>query len=125
MKVLLVDDDADIRMVADVALRKVGGWEVTLAESGPDALQRLETLRPDVIILDMMMPGMDGLGTLKALRRRSELSHIPVIFMTAKVQSKHVDSFLEAGAVGCIAKPFDPLQLSLEVSRLLVQTPRP
>lgn len=119
MDILLVDDDPDIRMIAELALSRIGGFRVAVAESGVEALARLEREVPDLLMLDLMMPGIDGLGTLAALRRRPALATLPVIFMTARVQSENLDKFREAGATGCIQKPFDPLLLADEVKAIL------
>ena len=122
MKVLLVDDDPDIRMVAMIALKSVGQWDVMEADSGADALGKAEAYEPDLILLDMMLPGMDGMATLAALRRRPGLAHTPAIFMTAKVREADVARYLAAGATGVIQKPFDPMALPGEVQRILKAT---
>lgn len=118
MRLLLVDDDPDIRMIATVALSHGGQWEVTAAESGADALRKAGSIKPDVIVLDLMMPELDGLGTLAAMRQRADLAAVPVIFMTAKVQERDLERYREAGAAGCIQKPFDPRSLADEVKRI-------
>ena len=117
--VLLVDDEPDIRTVATLALGAVGGLDVTVAESGQVALELASRLRPDVIVLDMMMPGMDGLTTLANLRRDGDLAHIPVVFMTARVLKVEIERYLAAGAIGIIAKPFDPMTLAAELRRIV------
>lgn len=119
MKILLVDDDADIRLIASIALRQVGKFDVTTASSGPEALQKLAENVPDVVILDLMMPGLDGLGTLAAMRERPALASLPVIFMTAKVRHSEVERYLAAGAMGVVQKPFDPMSLAREVTSIL------
>lgn len=118
-KVMLVDDEADIRKVADLSLKGVGGWEVALAASGDEALAMASSERPDVILLDVMMPGMDGPATLERLRAAPGLEAVPVIFMTAKVQKNEVERYLDLGAVGVIAKPFDPMSLPDEIRGIL------
>lgn len=118
LSVLLVDDDADIRFIGELALARVGGFAVTLAESGEECL-RLAASLPDVILLDVMMPGMDGTETLGRLRADPALEGIPVIFMTAKVQHSEVARYRELGAAGVIAKPFDPMTLHERVRGLL------
>jgi len=120
--VLLVDDDPDIRRVGELSLSKVGGWETLTAGSGDDALRVSASHPVDVIVLDMMMPGRDGLSTLEALRAAPETADTPVVFMTAKVQRGEVQSYLDAGANGVIAKPFDPMTLPDELRRVV--TPR-
>lgn len=116
-KVLMVDDDADIRKIAEFSLVRVGKWNTVTTESGAKALDLLKYYEPDVILLDVMMPEMDGPKTLKALRGAGIC--IPVIFMSAKVQTHEVDSYKELGAVGLIVKPFDPMLLPGQVVELL------
>lgn len=114
-RVLYVEDEPDIQAVARVALESVGGFEVQIYNSGSDAMEHVETIKafnPDVILLDVMMPGMDGPSTLSALRKESQFAQTPVIFMTAKVQPHEVADFKEMGALDVIPKPFDPMTLS-------------
>jgi two-component system OmpR family response regulator len=118
LRVLLVDDDPDIRLIGEMALARVGNFAVQLAASGPEALTAAAA-GPDVILLDVMMPGMDGTATLARLRADPALASIPVIFMTAKVQDSEVARYRELGAQGVIAKPFDPMTLHERVLRLL------
>lgn len=120
-RILLVDDERDILAIAKIALERLGGWTVTTAGSGPEALGSVERERPDVILLDGAMPGMDGLAVLRALRASQATREIPVIFLTASVQTTETKTFLEAGGLGVIAKPFDPMTLHDEVARLLGQ----
>ncbi len=110
-RILFVEDDPDIQTVARMALEAVGGFRVMPCSSGAEALERVAAFAPDLILLDVMMPGMDGLATLEALRRLPEAAAIPVIFMTAKVQAQEVARYREVGAVDVIAKPFDPMTL--------------
>jgi CheY-like chemotaxis protein len=118
-KVLMVDDDQSIRRICQVSLANVGKWQVILAESGYDGLELARKEKPDVILLDVMMPGMDGPTTLLKLREDDELKHIPVILMTAKVQPQEVEQYTRLGASGVISKPFDPLTLPSEIRKLL------
>jgi CheY-like chemotaxis protein len=117
-RVMLVDDEAEIRIIGEMSL-KIGGWEVMVAESGADAIEHAARVRPDVILLDVMMPGMDGPATLGKLRADPALASIPVIFMTAKVQKREIGRYLALGANGVISKPFDPMLLVDEVTRIL------
>lgn len=112
-KVMIVEDEDDIRTVAEIALQAVGGLEVTACASGQEALDRLPAAHPQVLITDVMMPGMDGLSLLKAVRATGE--SIPVIFMTAKVMPEEVANFKTLGAAAVIAKPFDPMTLAEQV----------
>ncbi len=119
MKVLLIDDDDDIRRIGEFSLSRVGGFEVAAAASAPEGITAAHEAPPDVILMDMMMPGMDGLEALRCLLESPDTCDIPVIFMTAKVQPSEVRRYLESGARGVIAKPFDPMTLADEVLRLL------
>ena len=116
---LLVEDEDAIREVAVVALERVGGWRVTAAADGQLALGLARTDPPDAILLDVMMPGLDGPATLAALRREAVLAGVPVIFLTAKVQATERRRLIGLGAAGVIAKPFDPMELSREITNLL------
>ena len=114
-KVLAVEDDPDIQKVIKLALATVGGLDVTLASSGQEALAALDQNRPDIILLDVMMPGMDGPTTLQHIRERAELHDIPAIFLTAKAQTHEVQKLIDLGAIAVIAKPFDPMMLAEEL----------
>jgi len=117
-RILYVEDEPDIQAVAQLALELVGGFTVKVCSSGEEALREVEAFAPQMILLDVMMPVMDGPGTLKALRERPGLSAVPVAFMTAKVQPQEVARYTELGALGVIAKPFDPMTLASDVRRL-------
>lgn len=119
MRVLLVDDEPDIRRIGELSLQAAGGWEVILAASGAAGLEAAERHRPEVVLLDMMMPGMDGFMVLKRLREIPGCEATPVIFMTARVNEDEVASYLEAGAVGVVHKPFDPTKLSADIRRTI------
>jgi len=118
-QVLLIDDDPSIRRIGEISLSRVGNWRVVLAESGLQALDAVSHEVPDVILLDVMMPNMDGPTTLRRLREKDFLAGTPIIFMTAKVQKHEVDSYCEMGAAGVISKPFDPMTLPAEIQRIL------
>ena len=113
--VLLIDDEDDIREIGEFALGDVGGLKVTLASSGAEGVARAATDQPDVILLDVMMPGIDGPTTLNTLRASESTAHIPIIFLTAKVQRADRERLLGLGAQAVIAKPFDPETLAHEV----------
>ena len=117
-RILHVEDEADIREVAKLALEMVGGFTVESCASGKDALEKAPTFEPDLILLDVMMPGMDGPETLQALRRLPGLDTTPVVFMTAKIMEAEVRRFKEMGALDVIAKPFDPMTLADEIRRM-------
>ncbi|MBF0472033.1 MAG: response regulator [Gammaproteobacteria bacterium] len=117
-RILHVDDEPDIQEVASMTLEAIGGFTVVTCNSGSEALERVAEVNPDIILLDVMMPGMDGPTTLKELRKREDVAAIPVIFMTAKVQSHEIDGYIELGAAGVITKPFDPMELSDKVREI-------
>ena len=117
-KVLYVEDEPDIRAVALLALEDVGGFEVCPCSSGSEAVARADAFAPDVILLDVMMPGMDGPTTMSKLRALAVTKSTPVVFMTAKVQPHEAAQYRALGAVGVIAKPFDPMTLAEQVRAL-------
>ena len=110
--VLCVDDDADIRAILELALGTVGNLEVSTCESGADALETLQRSMPDMVLLDVVMPEMDGLETLAHIVETPRTASLPVVMLTANTQEHEVASYRSAGAVGVIAKPFDPLDLA-------------
>lgn len=119
MKVLLIDDDEDIRKIGKLSLEAVGKHQVATAGSAIEGIQAATSDRPDVILMDMMMPGMDGLVALSELQRLPDLKSIPVVFITAKVQRSEAARYIALGAIGVLHKPFDPMKLSQELSVLL------
>ena len=114
-RILYVEDEPDIQTVARMALEMVGGFEVKVCSSGEEAVREAEDFAPDMILLDVMMPGMDGPSTLEALRKKPSLADTPVAFMTAKVQPAEVEHYKSMGARDVIAKPFDPMTLADQV----------
>jgi CheY-like chemotaxis protein len=117
--VLVVDDDDMLREVAKVALEMVGGWRVSAADSGLEAQRIALAEQPDALLLDVMMPGMDGPSTVVALRQDPATRDIPVIFLTAKVGGGGHAQWDHLDVAGVIPKPFDPMTLPAEVARLL------
>lgn len=111
-RILYVEDEPDIQAVAQIALESVGGFTVKVCSSGDEALQSAIEFAPQLFLLDVMMPGMDGPTTLAELHNIPQLEGVPAIFMTAKVQSHEVEELLSLGAVDVIAKPFDPMTLA-------------
>lgn len=111
-RVLYVEDEPDIQAVASIALETVGGFTVKVCSSGQEALDAALAFNPDLILLDVMMPGMDGPTTLLELRKLDGFADIPAMFMTAKVQPQEVQYFKSLGAVEVIPKPFDPMTLA-------------
>jgi CheY-like chemotaxis protein len=116
-RVLHVEDDPSIRMVTSVALEKVGKLQVLSCESGQMALEKAHAYDPQVLLLDVMMPEMDGPTTLDGLRKMLDMDGKLVLFMTAKVQQKELDFYLSIGAFGVIIKPFDPMTLAAQIQQ--------
>lgn len=117
-KLLYVEDEPDIRAIAQIALADVGGFEVLLCASGSEALAAAPDFDPDLIVLDVMMPEMDGPQTLARLRDLPGLTQTPVVFMTAKAQPQEIQEYLGLGAIGVVTKPFDPMTLGDELRDL-------
>jgi two-component system, OmpR family, response regulator len=115
--ILCVEDDEDIRMVLELALSG-GGFSAAVCGSGAEALQKVSEFRPDLILLDVMMPGMDGPSTLKALRDMPQTERTPAIFLTAKIQPAEVRDYLASGACAVISKPFDPIKLPERIKEI-------
>lgn len=122
-RILLVDDEADIRQVARLALEAVGGFHVDECASGLAAPAAVAQHAPQLVLMDVMMPGQDGPQTLKALRATPGLPPVPVVFMTAKVQPQEVAAFRSLGALDVIAKPFDPMTLAQTVRQIWERQP--
>jgi CheY-like chemotaxis protein len=118
-RILYVDDEADIREIAQMSIELDSGLEVRTCASGPEALTEAAEWRPDLILLDVMMPGMDGPTVFARLGEQGDTSAIPVVFITARTQAKEVATFRELGARGVIAKPFDPMTLAERVREFL------
>jgi len=115
---LYVDDDADIREIVQMSLSLDGTLTVLTSDGGERALLKMRVEHPDLVVLDVMMPGMDGPTLLKRMRQDPVLAHIPVIFMTAKASAEETERFRELSAIGVIAKPFDPMALGAQVRAL-------
>lgn len=113
------EDEPDIQEVARLSLEAIGGFRVDTASTGAEGLAKLETIVPDAILLDVMMPGMDGPTVLRELRKNPRTAAIPVIFMTAKVQTSEIERYKGLGALDVIPKPFDPVTLADEVRAIL------
>ncbi len=118
-RILIIDNELHIQEVAQICLETVAGWEVLTAASGKEGLEKAAVEQPDAILLDVMMPDMDGPTTLRQLQANSSTQNIPVIFLTAKVQASDRRRYAEMGIRSVIAKPFDPLKLAAQVSESL------
>jgi DNA-binding response OmpR family regulator len=119
MKILIIDDDDDIRSIARLSLSRLGGMEVIEAASGAEGVRKGRDEKPDVILLDVMMPAMDGSATLAALRSQPATSATPVIFLTAKAMRVEIERLRGLGAAGVLTKPFDPRTLPADVRALV------
>lgn len=117
-RILYVEDEPDIQAVAQIALQDLGGFTVQVCSSGQEAILSGPGFKPDLLLLDVMMPGMDGVTTLKELRKLPGLSKIPALFMTAKVQPQEIEQLRHEGAIDVIPKPFDPMTLSENIRSL-------
>ena len=117
--ILVVDDDDSIRLVTQFSLETTAGWQVTAAADGPSCLRLAARLKPDAVLLDVMMPVMDGPETATRLRTTPSTRQIPVVFLTARIPGRHADAWTEAGVAGVIAKPFNPMLLARQVAEIL------
>ncbi len=113
--ILCIDDESDILEVTRLCLETVGGYRVTSCSSGRQGIEQAKRDIPDLVIIDVMMPDADGPSVLKLFRETSELNHIPVIFMTARIRDAEVSEYVDQGAAAVLAKPFDPMKLSEQV----------
>lgn len=116
---LVIDDDDHIREVAQVSLEAVAGWRVSTAASGREGIELARAAQPDVIVLDVMMPDMDGPTTLACLRADAATRDVPVVFFTAKVHAFDRARLDALGSAGIVAKPFDPMLLAGKIATLL------
>jgi len=117
-KILYAEDEADIREIATLSIEAIGGFELVSCESGDKVLALATRFQPQLILLDVMMPNMDGPATLIALRQDEGLKNIPVIFLTAKIMTDEINHFKEMGAIDVIAKPFDPMTLPEQIQSI-------
>ncbi len=109
--ILYVEDDADIRKITEITLTMLGKYQVTSCKSGEQALEKAKTIQAQMVILDVMMPGMDGPEVFRQLRTMKNYRTVPIAFITAKVQPNEVDSYMQMGAIGVIPKPYEPADL--------------
>lgn len=110
-KILYVEDELDIQVIARISLEDLGGFEVKFCNNGFEAIKEAEAFKPDLILLDVMMPDLDGPETLKALRKFPGIKNVPAIFLTARVQNKELEEYKKLGIINIISKPFDPMTL--------------
>jgi CheY-like chemotaxis protein len=118
-RILVVDDDDDARHAAARSLQRMAGWDVIEAYCGVQAIESATRQKPDAIVLDVMMPAMDGPAMLAKLRATRATSHIPIVLLTAKVEAVHSGSFSHLPVAGILLKPFDPLRLAGQIAEAL------
>ena len=118
-RVLIVDDEPDLREITRLALERVAGWTVTVASSGPEALERAAADQPEAILLDVMMPGMDGPETARRLAADPLTADIPILLLTAKALSSELAALAAAPVAGILRKPFDPMRLAIQIEEAL------
>lgn len=117
--ILLIDDEETIQEVVQVGIEIESGWQVAIASSGAEGIDLAQSQQPDVILLDVMMPEMDGIDTLSQLKSNQKTSAIPVIFLTAKAQAEEKNQFQSLGVVDVITKPFNSMTLASQIARIL------
>ena len=117
-RIMLVEDEPDIQLIARLALEAIGGFTLAVCDSASHALEVAPSWSPDLIMLDVMMPGIDGVTTFKKMQENPQLAKVPIIFMTAKARSSEVIIYKEMGALGVVAKPFDPMTLAEKVKAI-------
>lgn len=120
-KILYAEDEEDIREIAILAIESIGGFELVSCNSGEGVIELAHSFLPQLILLDVMMPVMDGPATLAALKKDEELKHIPVVFLTAKIMNQEIQAFKDMGAIDIIAKPFDPMTLADQIREIWVK----
>jgi two-component system, OmpR family, alkaline phosphatase synthesis response regulator PhoP len=118
-RILIIDDEETIQTVVQFGIKLAAGWEVLIAGSGAQGIQTAQLEKPDVILLDVMMPDMDGIATFKKLQSHTETKHIPVILLTAMAQTAEKRQFNDLGVSGVITKPFNSLHLPEQIARIL------
>lgn len=117
-KILYAEDERDVQTIVEISIWSTSNYEIKICDNGKILLDCVEDYNPDLILLDVMMPEMDGLTTLKHLQTNEKTKNIPVIFITAKAQAHEVSSFNEKGVVGVITKPFDPMLLCSNIKEI-------
>ena len=117
-RIAYVEDDPDIREITRMSLESLGGYEVAVYASGEEALEKIVGFNPDLILLDVMMPGMNGLEVLERLSGMEGVSTTPIVFMTAKTRPQELDTCRALGAVGVVSKPYDPILLPQELDAI-------
>lgn len=119
LRILLIEDDPDIQKMVRLSLKYQGNHEVSAASGGREGLEKAAAENPDLILLDVMMPEMDGYETIKQLKSQAGTRHIPVIFLSARAQQAEIQKGRELGAIGYLVKPFDPMTLASQLEAIL------
>jgi CheY-like chemotaxis protein len=119
LRILLIEDDPDIQKMVRLSLKYQGGHEVSVASGGREGLEKAAAENPDLILLDVMMPEMDGYETIKVLKTQPGTRHIPVVFLSARAQQTEIQKGRELGAIGYLVKPFDPMKLGTQLEELM------
>lgn len=117
-QILVIEDEQDITIIVKMILEEYGGYVVRTCPDGQSGIEAVKNFQPDLILLDVMMPGFDGIQTIQALRNAQSTCEAPVIFMTAKIQEKEIEAYRKLGAIDVIAKPFDPFQLNQTIQQI-------
>lgn len=117
-RILVSEDEPDIQLIMQIALEDIGGYTVQSCSTGLCVLEFMESFNPDLVLLDVMMPEMDGPSTLAQLRKEEKFNHIPIVFVTAKNQELEVKKYIQMGAVAVINKPFDPMTLAKKIQEI-------
>lgn len=117
-RILYVEDDPDIQAIVTISLEKIGGFAVKICDLGIKAIEAALEFNPDLILLDIMMPDIDGITILKTLKKHPQLAQIPAIFITAKAQASEIDNYKEIGILDVIIKPFDPMSLPEIINKI-------
>lgn len=117
-KIIYAEDEEDIRAIAQIALEDIGGYSVKYCANGFDVLEAVKIFTPDLFLLDVMMPLMDGPSALRELKKNPNWVNVPTIFMTAKIQPNEIEEYKALGAINVISKPFDPMTLADDVKKM-------
>lgn len=121
-RITYVEDEPHIREIVQLALEELGGYTLHVCESGAEALHTAPIFHPDLVLLDVMMPEMNGIETYRALRGTPEIANTPIIFVTAKAQTHEIHLYMMLGAAGVIPKPFNPITLPADIQSIWMQT---
>jgi len=121
-RITYVEDEPHIREIVQLALEELGGFTLHVCESGPEALDTAPIFHPDLVLLDVMMPGMNGIQTFRSLKELPQLSDTPIIFVTAKAQKHEIQQYKSLGAADVIAKPFNPITLPTDIQAIWART---